>query len=292
MSENVSNAEFEDNEQELFVAVINELAMRRESLVRQGVLGINGHSGSVEIQTTDTLAEDNNDSVIPNFGSKPDVLEHSSIRFEYREHELDEAIHYISEFDDTYVYDITSEVMTPTGMTLVPEAYHDEIRDEIITYLGGENMQDLDENEQQFVTQIMNDSLVSDQIVYQKATANYTVSPMHGQLDYALSIEYVIAFEDDIWATVSGASYDSDAQAISFTEVHMPEYDSHENEYAIEENHPVEHEALSPGEHILDASLLEDIIDNETDIEGILSGISDDDHYRRILNLLRQLPSF
>ena len=292
MSENISNAEFEDNEQDLFVAVIDELAMRRESLVRHGVLGINGHSGSVEIQTTDTLAEGSIECVNPYFGTKPDVLEHSSIRFEYQEHELDEAIHYESELNDTFLYDITSEVITPTGISLIPEMHHDEIREEIITYLGGESLQDLEEDEQLFVTQIMNDRPESDQILYQKATVNYTVSPMHGQLDYALSIEYVVAFEDDVWATVGGASYTSDAQAIAWDEVHMPEHDSHETEYAMQETRSIEHEALSPGEHILDTSLIEDILDNEAENEGVIAGISDDEHYKRILHLLRQLPSF
>ena len=285
-------AEKFDDGADAYSELFDELQMRRKSLSRHGVLGSRGDNGSISIEASSTLFEETDPSLLENFGIKPDVIEKSTVTFDFYKQNVEDGIYLASELHDTHVYELTSEVIAPCGTSIIPEQFHEEIRDEIIGYLGGDSIDELDTDERSFVENVMTDSEVCDQVIYQKATVNYSINPLHGNMEYSVSIDYIIAFGDDVWATVSGAIYSTDYPSSRYLEVHHPELDSHEIEHAIHTTSPIEYESLSPGEHILITDTLDVMLDNEEDLAGITAGIPDHEHCRRIQTLLQQIPSF
>jgi len=292
MSEKISPNEFENDELLNYGLLFDELEMRRISLMNHGVLDSYGTAGSISVELSSTLFEEEDESLLKSIGYRPDVIEKSIVTFAFHDQEVDEAIYLPSELNDIHVYDITSEIITPCSTHMIPEQFHSKIQHELVTYLGGENLTELDGDERNFVYRVMEGADYCDQVLYQRATVSYAINPLKGDLDYSVSIDYVIAFEEDIWAVVDGSKYSSLDSTGRKEVIHHPQTDTHAYEERLHSDYPLVHESLSPGEHILVAESVNYMLDKETDGAGILAGISDDDHCKRLLMLLKQIPTY
>jgi hypothetical protein len=295
-SENIFKAEYTQPQIEFdsddYLELFEDLRDIRDGYMSSGLYDERSRSGHIVLENTGVLFWRNEQSTLEFLNIQPDAIESSRLRFEYYDQSEPDQPAQESANIDTFSYAIYSTIMTPGSINSIPEAYHEQIKEALIECIEDYTDDDITIDGETFVDSVMAGREEYQNMIYQQASVEYGINPLYGELEHSVCIDYVIVMDNETWYTVNGPSYSSAENSDLTQKVHDRLMDGHALEAYSHKTPAPERERLETSEaYYADVDYFK-IIDQETEIDGITSGITDEEHCKRIQQLLKRLPRF